>query len=247
MLRCLRRDSSFYIPALLVLAASCGGSGHADRGVLVVPFELGNRRTCEALGVVSVRAELDEGTLSQEASCDAGKIRFDQLKPGSYDVSVYGLDKDGKAVMDSLNHGALAVDVVGGGTTVVVDPAVTLSAAPVKLLMRWMLGFGSCKSTTIATFGIAAWRSDGSEMLMESEIGCEVSGEGAGQYRVVPDEKRQLSGEALGEIEVQPYDANGTVVGDPVTFKFDSPGAGGTVKLSLACDPGGCTGSGAPD
>ena len=51
----------------------------------------------------------------------------------------------------------------------------------------------------------------------------------------------------LGEAQVQPLDVNGTAVGDPVTFTFDSPGPGGKVKLSLSCDDAGCQGNGEAD
>jgi hypothetical protein len=227
--------------------ASCGGSDERDTGLLVVPYELGNHRDCESLGVESVRAELDDGRYVVDGDCDADQIRFNLLEPGNYDVVVYGLDADGVPILDSLVGGPRSIDVVGDGTTVVVDPALKLTAAPAHLQLRWALGFGTCESTAIDSFGITAWRGDGSDLLMETELPCDMTGEGAAQYRLVPDDERQLRGDELGEVDVQPYDKDGIAVGDPITFTFESPGAGRKVKLSLTCDAGGCEGSGAPD
>jgi hypothetical protein len=227
--------------------ASCGGSDDRDTGVLVTPYELGNHRDCASLGVTTVRAELDDGRYIVEADCDADQVRFNLLEPGNYDVVVYGLDAAGWPVMDSLVDGPRSIDVVGDGTTVVVDPPLKLTAAPAKLQMRWGLGFGTCESTAIDSFGVTAWRGDGSDLLMETELSCDMAGEGSAQYRAVPDEERELRGDELGEVDIQPYDKDGIAVGDPITFKFASPGAGRQVKLSLNCDAGGCTGTGKPD
>jgi hypothetical protein len=226
--------------------AGCGG-GKDDSGFLVVPYQLGNRKDCKSLGIVSVRAELDEGAQAQEVDCEAGQLRFNLLKPGSYDAVLYGLDQDGVRVMDSLAEGPVPVDVVGGGTTVVVDPAIKLTAAPAELALRWDLGFGSCESTSIASFELSAWRGDGSELLMQTEVACSMQGRGRDQYRSVPDKQRSLSGDELGEVEVQAKDVHGIAMGKPVTFSFPSPGPGGLVKLSLSCGDGGCKGSGQPD
>src|SRR5258708_954881 len=68
-----------------------------------------------------------------------------------------------------------------------------------------------------------------------------------GQYRTVPDIERELSGDELGEVDVQAYDKDAIGIGQPITFTFDAPGAGGAVKLSLNCDAGGCKGTGAAD
>jgi hypothetical protein len=232
---------------LAIAALGCSAADGPDTGVLVVPYELGNRRDCEALGIVAVRAELDDGHHSEETDCEAGELRFSLLEPGRYDVIVYGLDADGVAVMDSLSGGPTAIDVIGSRTTVIVDPAVRLTAAPAQLKLRWEFGFGSCEATGIERFGVSAWRSDGSELLMMSEVSCALPGEGRDQYRVVPDEERELSGDELGEVEIQPYDQHDLPIGDAVIFGFDSPGPGRDVRLSMTCDVGGCEGSGLAD
>jgi hypothetical protein len=232
---------------LAVAGFGCGAEGEPDLGVLVVPYELGNARDCESLGVVAVRAELDGGDFVEESDCDHGEVRFTQLEPGRYEAVLYGLDERNVAVMDSLEEGPAEIDVVGSRTTVVFDPAIRLTAAPARLKLRWQFGFGSCESATIERFGVTAWRSDGSELLMTTEVACDMPGDGRGQYRDVPDVERELSGDELGEVEVQPYDEHDQPVGEQVTFGFDSPGPGGEVRLSLECNVGGCEGSGAAD
>ena len=148
--------------------------------------------------------------------------------------------------MDSLAS-EVVLDVVGEGTTIVADPAVKLSAAPAQLLLRWDLGFGTCESAAIDAFLVTAWRQDGSELLLDLELPCSMSGEGVEQYRPVPDPSRQLSGDELGEVTIQAFDPSGVAVGDPAVFLFDTPGPGRPVKLSLECDLGGCEGTGQPD
>lgn len=243
-----RRAAWLSIAVLLLGGSGCSDDTPKDTsGVLVVPFALGNRKSCEELGITGVRVELDDGAYVEEAECDAGEVRFSMVPEGRYDLVAYGLDERGVGVMDSLATGPMPVDVIGDRTTVVVQPAVTLTAAPAKLLLRWELGFGSCESARMGGFTVSAWRADGSELLMESEVACDMPGEGAQQYRLVPDVGRELSGDAVGEAQVQPFDVNDLAMGDPITYTFDSPGPGGKVKLSLSCDDGGCQGSGEAD
>jgi hypothetical protein len=230
-----------------VLASGCGSEDGERPGVMVVPFELGNARECGTLGVRSVRAVVDGGDFVEEVDCDAGMIRFNLMMPGTYRVALYGLDERGVPVMDSLAVGPHEITVIGDGTTVVADPAIQLTAAPARLLLRWDFGFGSCESTGVTSFGVTAWREDGSELLLDTEIPCNLQGEGREQYRLVPDLERELSGDEVGEVEIQPYDGNGVAVGDSVTYLFAAPGPGQGVRLSLSCDDGGCEGSGQPD
>jgi hypothetical protein len=232
---------------LSALGLGCGGEEGPRAGVLVIPFELGNRKDCESLAISRVRAELDEGSIVEEADCDRGEVRFNLLMPGRYDAVLFGLDDDDVEVMDSLASGLVPLDVVGRGTTVVADPAVKLTAAPARLHLRWDFGFSSCGGAGIDSFLLTAWHADGSELLLETEIACDTPGQGRGQYRGVADEDRELGGDQLGEVNVQPFDENGIAVGDPIVFVFEAPGAGRRVELSLHCDEGGCEGSGQPD
>lgn len=243
-MRTLLRCSSVLLVAASLSA--CASDDPRNDGVLVVPFKLGNGRACKDLGVVAVRGELDDGAYQKEVDCEAGEVRFQLLPPGRFDVAVYGLDEEGVAVMDSLSTKRASIDVVGG-TTVIFDPSLQLTAAPARIKLRWQFGFGSCESSLIERFEVAAWRTNGSELLMESAVDCTMPGEGRGQYRLVPDLERQLSGDELGEVEIQPFDVNDLAVGDPVIFDFDAPGPGREVKLSLTCHAGGCQGSGDVD
>lgn len=229
------------------LGLACGGKQDPKAGVLVVPYELGNHRDCSSLGVKVVRAELDDPMYVEEALCDSGEIRFEQVPPGSYHVRLFGIDHSGVAVMDSLQAGDVPVNVVGDGTTVVADPAIMLTAAPARLSLRWNFGFGTCDSAGVDRFAITAWRSDGSALLLDTAVSCKLAGQGADQYRSVPDRDRQLAGDEVGEVNVQPLDKNGVEMGKPSTFNFAVPGPGHNVMLSVTCTEGGCKGTGAPD
>jgi hypothetical protein len=243
-----RRSRNLIALALMsALGSACGGEDSPEDGVLVVPYELGNQRDCESLGVKLVRAELDDPMFVEEALCEQGEIRFQQVPPGAYEVRLFGVDKYGYAIMDSLQTGPKRVSVVGDGTTVVADPSVMLTAAPAHLLMRWDFGFSTCDSAGIDEFQITAWRGDGSALLLDTKVACDLEGEGAEQYRSIPDLERELAGDELGEVAIQAFDKNGSEVGEPATFTFDAPGAGRFVKMSLECTPAGCSGTGTPD
>jgi hypothetical protein len=232
----------------LPIAAGAGCSQASDStGTLVVPFELGNRRTCSALAVKTVRAVLDDGMFSEEAPCSNGQVRFRDLPAGSYHVRLFGVDANGVSIMDSLHSGDVVVNVVGNDTTVVAQPAVTLTAAPAQLLLRWNFGFGTCKGVGVDRFAVKVWRSAGDDLLIDAAVPCESEGDGPDQYRKVTDSMRQLGGGEMGEITVQAVDKTGVKVGEPVQFRFDAPGPGRSIKLSLNCLEGACTGSGKPD
>lgn len=230
-----------------MLGAGCGLGGNAkQQGSVVVPFELGNHKDCASLNVVTVRAELDDGGVAKETNCEASKLRFDGIAPGAHDLVVYGLDKDDVRIMDSLAAGPLSVTVEDGKTQVV-DPPVQLTLAPALLVLRWDFGFASCGSASIDSFRVTAWRSDGSQQLLQANVKCNTAGQGEGQYRDVPDPRRDLSGDELGEVEIQPVSGTPAEVGGPAKFTFAPPGPGREIKLSLTCTDKGCAGSGKPD
>jgi hypothetical protein len=229
------------------LPTGCASEPDPEAGVLVVPFALGNHKSCEELGITDVRAELDDGFLLEEVRCDAGEVRFDNLDPGTYAVKLFGLDAEGFPAMDSVESGERVVRVLGNNSTVVADPEIVLSAAPAHLQVRWDFGFGSCEGAAVHHFGVDAWRVDGSELLLQQDLSCGMPGEGDEQYRLVPDPDRQLGGDQLGEVSVQAFDKNGFGIGEPAMYSFEAPGAGRDVNLSLECDDAGCVGSGEPD
>lgn len=232
---------------LLWVTVGCNllGDDEEGTGKLVVPFELGNGRECSELGVVEVRAELDDGEIAETVDCDAGEVRFSDVKPGAYEVVLYGLDEDGVAILDSLADPPYEVEIEEG-KTVVLDPEAALTLAPAKVLVRWNFGFGSCESASITDFEVSAWTDD-AERLLQTRVTCGTSGEGRDQYRTVPDDERELKGDEVSEIELQPVDRDGEAVGAATVFTFDPPGPGREIKLSLTCDETGCDGSGMPD
>jgi len=235
------------VSALGSSLTGCEKEDDATFGTLVVPFELGNRRTCDSFGVERVRGELDDGMFVDEASCEAGEVRFSQVPAGSYRARLFALDDDDVEIMDSLRDRDVLMNVVGDGTTVVADRPVKLTATPAHLFVRWTFGFGSCKSSGIDLFTLGVWRSDGSELMLTADLDCRQDGEGSEGYREVPDPDRALAGDQVGEVAIQALDRSGLEVGEPVTFDFPAPGAGRDIKLSLECEEGACTGLGYPD
>lgn len=232
-----------------LLLAACGGDDGTGSGsdTLVVHFELGNDRTCEALGVETIRAELNDKQVVQQAPCDNGQVRFRDLPTGTYHVKLYGLDKDDVEVMDSYTSSDTVVNVAGDDQTIDLKPAVTLTAAPAHLLVRWNFGFGTCNGIGIDTFVIKAWRGTGDNLILSKSLPCTLEGEGKDQYRTIDDPDRRFAGDESGEVSIQPLDKNNVNVGKAATFDFKAPGAGHDVKLSVECEDDACTGTGKPD
>jgi hypothetical protein len=239
MLASLPTTRSFSLRLSLLVAlfgsASCffEDDDEPSEGTLVVPFELGNRRSCKSFGVKEVRGELNDGDYIEEVSCDLGEVRFRNVKAGTYRVRLFGLDQDGVAVMDNRQDNDTALHVIGDGTTVEADRPIKLTASPAHLFLRWSFGFGSCKSASIDRFAIEVWRDDGGELLLETEVDCETDGEGPEGYRQVTDDG--LASEQVGEVSVQPLDEGGEELGDPVLFELDSPSTGRDIELTFNC------------
>lgn len=229
--------------------SACGDSGNGDgsKGTLVVPFQLGNNRTCESLDVKTVRAELNEMTYVQEAPCGNFQVRFRDVPAGSYKLKMVAIDDNGIEVMDSYNAGDLTVNVTGNDATNVYMPTVQLTAAPAHLLVRWNFGFTSCMGVGIQDFVIEAWRGSGNDRLLDATLDCTLEGEGADQYREIDDPNRRFTGDDSGEVTVQPRDKSKAELGQPVVFKFKAPGPGQDVRVSLDCGDGACHGTGRPD
>lgn len=217
-----------------------------DHGTLIVPFKLGNDRSCDDFKVKTVRGVLDRGddakddeSYDEEVKCETRELRFENIPSGSWRLRLFGYaDKDeDHAVMDSLQDGNLRMNVIGDGTTVVADHKVMLTAAPAQLLIRWSFGYGTCKSVGISSFGVTVWRNDGSDLLLEDELDCADVGDAEdGYYRKIPDDKRLLLGGDSGEVAVQPRDLDGRDIGEALSYTFKPPGAGQAIKLSLKCD-----------
>jgi hypothetical protein len=245
------RHSAIAKRTLLLMAAllvSCSSDDDAaSTGTLVVPFELGNDKTCDALGVKTIRAVLDDMAYVQESACDNMQVRFKDIPAGTYKVKMFGVDDKGVDIMDSVVSGDVTVNVLGDDNTVVTKPAVTLTAAPARLSVRWNFGFGTCKGIGIDHFLVKVWRENGDDLLLSANLDCNIEGEGADQYREVADDNRRLAGDEVGEVTVQALDHTNTPFGDAVSFNFKAPGPGQSIKISVKCDESACNGSGKPD
>lgn len=244
----------FYLTVLYSLVATswgCNKDENKPLGTLVVSFKLGSGQSCSQADVTRIKATLDEDEYVEEVDCSEQEVRFDAIKTGTYDLKVYGIDKDGFAVMDSLDMDPDKTEVsITEGSTVTVD--VRLTSTPAKLKIRWKLDsdtYDDWNSLGIESFEITAWNEDGADVLLDTEIDRSKAADDKDHYRIVADPDRELKGDDFGSVQVQPLDKNGTKVGSKpaAEFSFESPGAGRVVKISVTCDNSGCKGSGSPD
>ena len=229
------------------LIGSCNfEDGETATGTLVVPFQLGAGKTCEEVGIERVRVTLDEDAYKKDVPCSKEEVRFDDVEIGLYTVKAYGLDEDGVAIMDSAE--IEDVKVLRDSLVELEDPVV-LSDAPASIKLRWDLGFGNCKIWNIDQFKLKLWSNDGKKLLLETKLACTLNAVDDDAYRTVEDPDRLIDGEAVGTLQVAPVDSHGNAIGtnDPAKFTFNSPGAGGVVKISVSCNSDGCQGSGTAD
>jgi hypothetical protein len=228
-------------------------SGCPDKGPgeLTVTYVLGNDKTCEEVGVDSVRAKLTiEGTerYSEDVDCSVGEIVIDEIEPELYDVEVLAYDDAGVAILDNLGNplSERRVEIFEASSA---SHEAELDARPSVLKVRWRLGdegFGNCASVGIDRFVVKAFEVGGSALLLEDTIDCEEGGDPMG-YREVPDPERLLNGTLFGEVGIQAQDASGADVGAAATFVCDPVGAGYPVELTIECSDVECTGSGTVD
>ena len=233
-----------------LLVGGCGGSNStrsASSGTLVVPFQLGNNRSCDDAGVSYVVAELGKEEYVQDAPCENGQVRFLNVPAGSYEIKISAFDEQDVEVMDNHESIDAMVDVEGDNRTSEHEPAVTLTSAPAHLLVRWTFGFTTCRGASIDSFSIKAWRGGGDDLLISKSLPCNLEGSGKDQYRAIDDPDRRFSGEQAGEVTIQPLDKEAVNVGPAAVFKYKAPGAGHDVRVSVECDQGACKGNGKPD
>jgi hypothetical protein len=232
-----------------VWVAGCGGGddGNKSSGTLVVPFALGNNRSCEAAGVAYVVAELNDEAFVQDAPCSNGQVRFLNVPAGSYRIKISAFDDNDVEVLDSHESTETMVDVTGDNQTSEHEIPVMLTAAPAHLFVRWTFGFTTCRGASIDRFAIKVWLSGGDDLLVSQTLACALEGKGKDQYREIADPDRRLSGEQAGEVTIQALDKTGVTVGPAAVFKYKAPGPGHDVRVSVECDQGACTGNGRPD
>jgi hypothetical protein len=234
---------------LLACAFAACGDGGDDPGVpgtLIVEYVLGNDLKCDDVGVKRVRAELNDMQFVEDAPCSAGQVRFLNIPAGTYKIRMYGEDDKGVDIMDNYSVAGMSIQVSGGDMHSVPRP-IRLYAAPAHLFVRWDMGFTSCKGVGVVSFEISAWRGEG-QLLVEQTLDCLLEGDGPDQYREIADPERRFTGSESGEVFVQPLDKEAANFGAPAVFRFNKPGAGQNVKITVDCGTTGyCGGTGKPD
>ena len=197
--------------------------------------------SCEEAGVATVLAVFDDGLYQAEVPCDQYEISVNDIEKGPHLLTLYGLDADGIPIVDSLAGGETQVLIQESKKTVQSDP-IQLTEAPVALLLRWNLGFGSCNSRRFKDFVVEAFDFD-DEKIFQSRVGCTTVGALDGEFRIVPNKKRQLVDPEIGSLLVYPVAKSNKSLGEDfeVLFEdFEVPGPGEPIKLSISCNQTGC-------
>lgn len=230
------------ITLAIAALASVGVSGCADEGPgsIVIPVKLGNNKSCDEVGVLELRGQLERsGEIYEETvDCSVGEVRIADIPAQRYNLLVQGIAEDGTAIMDNLDEDDMVVEVLGDGQTVELNP-VLLTDAPAQLRVGWDFGLSNCASADIDEFEVTAFETGGTSVLVSSSIACDAPTD-AGNLHLVPDPDRELKGNLVGEASIQPVDSSGADVGLAVDFAFDPPGPGRPVDLILDCDESGC-------
>ena len=85
------------------------------KGSLLVPFSIDYKglKTCEAAGIVSINAVLNDGVTRYDATakCTDYEVAFEKVTPGNYDLTIYGLNAVDLAIADSLGSEDLQVEI----------------------------------------------------------------------------------------------------------------------------------------
>lgn len=237
---------------LSVLATSaCGGED--PPGTLIVPFEIGAGVACSTLGVTNVTVSLvmmssagaeDEEIASETVSCEDKQAEFSGIAAGKYEIRATGVDGEGVIVVDNGGKTKPDVGEVTSGAENTAD-VVNMSATPAKLLLRWKLndGFAQCTDVPATVFEVKAFDNGGASLLHEYAFDCDPMEEPVDGYNVVLDDGRDVEGDELEVITVEPLDDMGASVAPKVFFNMSPPGHGRTIKLtvSLDCAMGMCT------
>ena len=117
------------------------------------------------------------------------------------------------------------------------DGTIVLTEAPVVLQARWDLNFGSCKSRGISKFEAQVFDADG-ETIMTTSLPCQTVGTVEGEYRIMPDDDRELVNPPIDHIMIQPLNKKKQSFGEPFQVIYDEievPGPGEAIKLTIRC------------
>lgn len=246
--------------ALSALSVAPACKGEDPPGGLIVPFTIGAGVDCSVLGVVEVTVDILKSGASgtgetviatETVACEDGQAEFSGIAPGRYDVRALGMDADGVVVVDNLDKDPPDQAEVTSGAQNTADDAV-MRTTPAKIHVRWILGGGldMCTDVPVADFELNFYKTMGATPLFNEPyvFACDPMEEKTpDKYFVVEDPERKLEGIALDWITIEPVDAQGMSVLDPMAtklrFAFTPPGHGRTIKLTanVDCGPDTCT------
>ena len=224
------------------------------RGAMKASFSIDNNGlTCDPAGVTSIKAVLDDGVNSYEATADCAdhEIVMENIPSGSYDLFVYGLNDKGVALVDSLEYDDLYADIVANRIAVPSVQTIKLTEVAVQIRARWSVGYYTCKNLDIEDFLIEVMGPDSDKPILEAKLDCTKDGTEEGQFRVVSDKKRELAKHYFDRITIralgkkkkplgEAFDVTFDVVENPGEGEVTNPGPGGHIDLSFKCSEFGC-------
>jgi hypothetical protein len=121
---------------------------------------------------------------------------------------------------------------------------VTLTPTPAALRFRWSvldpMGFSipNCNDAIPESFEVVAY-AQSSALAEHTFVYCD-SPPG---YQPMPDPDRSIDGDDLNGVVVRVLDGSGAVLGAPLEFPFDPPGAGKTLDFVIECTGDDCMGT----
>lgn len=220
------------------VAPACGGD--EPSGSLIVPFVIGADVPCSTVGVTEVTVQLtsrpqDGGepqTFEETVACDDKQAVFASLDAGRYDVVAKGVDAEGVVVVDNGGKDPVDTAEVTSGAENTAD-TVSMSTTPATVEVRWSIGGGfvQCSSIPTTEFRVSLFEDGGANQLHSHTFKCDDMGDAMG-YHLVLDEGRDIKGDQLELIKIEPLDAKGVVNGMAASFTITPPGNGRTLKVS---------------
>jgi hypothetical protein len=213
-------------------------------GIVDAEFAISSDQiSCEEAGVESIVAVLGDGEYSETVPCNDHRIRINGIEPGEYALTLYGVNREGTRVVDNLKDGGQSVHVRPGETTDVQHP-IDLTESPIRLKMRWSLGWGTCKSRGLHRFVVESYDADG-QVIFAGKLACKTDGTLAGDFRMVPNPKRELVNPDMAAVVVYPVDKNGSRFSDEFAVEYADEeipeiGPGESWGMSIVCSPSRC-------
>lgn len=240
------------LPSLLALTAvalpACGDDN--PTGTLIVPFEIGVGVACSTLDVADVTVELwrtpEDGGVAEmietsSGACDDGKITFNSVAAGNYEIRARGDDPNGITVVDNEGRDTPDMGEVLAGAENTAD-IVNLSPTPAKVFVRWQLQQDNfqamCSEVSVAEFEVSVFENNGTKELYQTKLACDAAKDSEQKsYVRAADEARDIDGAELDTIKIAPLDAMGNAAGSPAIFTLaEPPGPGRTIRLTVTAN-----------